>query len=169
VTGSSSLLIIAQADHLTGETLGASIGDLLELGAVNAQIMPTITKKNRPGHMIFIDLGKKNEKTISEYLAKELRITGYHRMEATHVHQKIGYADKTLLARFDGGSESFPFRAKIIGDPASPISIDVEIDFLVSTRDKLDKDHGVSVSLTQLRNLIEARLSPDGETVTIDI
>ncbi len=169
MTGSSSLLIIAQADHLTGETLGASIGDLLELGAVNTQIMPTITKKNRPGHMIFIDLGKKNEKAISEYLASELRITGYHRIEATHVHQKIGYADKTLLARFAGGSESFPFRAKIIGDRASPISIDVEIDFLVSARDRLDKDHGVSVSLTQLRNLIEASLSPDGETVTIDI
>lgn len=90
-------------------------------------------------------------------------------MEAAHVHQKIGYAEKTLLARFDGGCESFPFRAKIIGDPASPLSMDVEIDFLISTRDKLKKDHGVSVSLTELGGLIEARLSPDEETVTIDI
>lgn len=164
-----SLIIIAQADHLSGEMLGASVGDLLKLGAVNAQIMPTITKKNRPGHMIFIDLVKKNENAIAEYLASELRITGYHRMEATHVHQKIFFANKTLLVRFDGGSESFPFRAKIIGDPASPLSIDVESDFLVSTRDRLNKNHGLSVSLTELRNRIEARLSADEGTVTIDI
>lgn len=119
--------------------------------------------------MIFIDLAQKKEKAIAEYLASELRITGYHRMEATHVHQKICYADKTLLVRFDGGKESYKFRAKIIGDPASPLSIDVESDFLVSTRDSLNKDHGLSVSLTELRNLIEARLSADEETVTIDV
>jgi len=166
---SPSLIIIAQADHLSGEMLGASVGDLLKLGAVNAQIMPTITKKNRPGHMIFIDLGKKNEKVISEYLARELRITGYHRMEATHVHQKIGYADKKLLVRFDGGSASFLFRAKIVGDPSAPVSIDVEHDFLVSTRSRLKEAYSVSISLIELRNLIEARLSSDEERVTIDI
>lgn len=164
-----SLIIIAQADHLSGELLGASVGDLLKLGAKNAQIMPTITKKNRPGHMIFIDLTKKYENAIADYLASELRITGYHRMEATHVHQKIYFADKTLLVRFDGGEVIYTFRAKIIGDPASPLSIDVESDFLVSTRESLNKDHGVSVSLTELRNLIEARLSADEERVTIDI
>ena len=169
MTGASSLIIIAQADHLSGEILGASVGDLLKLGAINAQIMQTITKKNRPGHMIFIDLDKKKEKLIAEYLARELRITGYHRMNATHVHQKIGFADKTLLVRFDGGEESYKFRAKIIGDPASPISIDVENDFVVSVMDSLKKVYGIPVSLMELRNLIEARLSPGEETVTIDI
>lgn len=164
-----SLIIIAQADHLSGEMLGACIGDLLKLGAVNTQIMPTITKKNRPGHMIFIDLVLENESAIAEYLASELRIAGYHRVEAAHVHQKISYAHKTLTVRFGGGFESFAFRAKMIGDPASPLSIDVESDFLVSTMTRLNKDHGLSVSLTELRNLIEARLSADEETVTIDI
>ena len=44
-----SRLILAQVDHLSGELLGFAIGRIMELGAGNVQLIPTITKKTGPG------------------------------------------------------------------------------------------------------------------------
>ena len=56
VYSKEGLLILVQIDHLNGEILGSIIEDFYHAGAKNVQIVSTITKKNRPACMIFIDV-----------------------------------------------------------------------------------------------------------------
>ncbi len=65
-------LILAQIDHVSGEITGFAIGKIMELGANNVQLIPTITKKNRPGSIIMIDVDAIHEEDIVRFLAGEL-------------------------------------------------------------------------------------------------
>ena len=49
------LVFMVQADHLSGECVGQAIGHLYTAGAANVQVVPAITKKNRPSYLFFID------------------------------------------------------------------------------------------------------------------
>ena len=50
------ILLLVQTDHLDGETLGNLIGRFYDEGAKNVQVISSLTKKNRPGHLILIDV-----------------------------------------------------------------------------------------------------------------
>ena len=59
-------LIFAQIDHLGGEQLGTLIEVLFKEGVKNAHLVPSLTKKGRPGYLLFIDLGEETPERISE-------------------------------------------------------------------------------------------------------
>ncbi|MCK5418002.1 MAG: DUF111 family protein, partial [Desulfobacterales bacterium] len=61
-----SRLIFAQIDHIPGDVLGFAMERLMELGAKNVQLIPTITKKNRPGNIMIIDVDDQNEEVMAE-------------------------------------------------------------------------------------------------------
>jgi uncharacterized protein (DUF111 family) len=86
-----SRLILVQVDSVSGEVLSFAIGKLMELGANNVQLVPTITKKNRPGNIIIIDTDADKEKMVADFLAKELKVSGYHRIDTSHVFHKITF------------------------------------------------------------------------------
>jgi len=77
-------LIFAQIDHLGGEQLGTLIEVLFKEGVKNAHLVPSLTKKGRPGYLLFIDLGEETPERISELLAKEYGIRGFHLIDTEH-------------------------------------------------------------------------------------
>ena len=77
-------LIFAQIDHLGGEQLGTLIEVLFKEGVKNVHLVPSLTKKGRPGYLLFIDLGEETPERISELLAKEYGIRGYHLITTNH-------------------------------------------------------------------------------------
>lgn len=162
-------LIFAQVDHVSGEVTGFAIGKIMELGANNVQLIPTITKKNRPGNIIIIDSDAEREGVIARFLASELKISGYHRIDTTHVFQKVSFLKKSLNVKVNGGKRSFQFEAKVIGDPAEPLSVDIEHDFLVKVQEILNTALNYSISLTELRTIIESRLKESGDEITVEI
>ncbi|MCL5022320.1 MAG: DUF111 family protein, partial [Nitrospirae bacterium] len=153
-----SQLLLVQVDHVSGEITGFAIGKIMELGAHNVQLIPTITKKNRPANIIIIDTDAEREGEIARFLASELKISGYHRINTTHVYQKVSFVKKDLTIKVNGGKRSFPFEIKIIGDPAEPLSVDIEHDFLVSVQETLSSSLSYSISLHELRTIIESKL-----------
>ncbi|MCL5024568.1 MAG: DUF111 family protein, partial [Nitrospirae bacterium] len=84
-----SRLLFAQVDHVSGEVTGFAIGKIMEPGANNVRLIPTVTKKNRP---------------------------------------------------------------------AEPLSVDIEHDFLVSVQETLSSSLSYSISLHELRTIIESKL-----------
>lgn len=82
------LLLMFQIDHLSGEELGW----ILETGRIsglrNRQLIPTLTKKGRPGYILLLDIDPELEveavQTVSEYLP----VFGYHRLGTQHVFTK---------------------------------------------------------------------------------
>src|SRR4030067_1144435 len=105
-------LIFAQVDHVSGAVTGFAIGKIMELGANNVQLTPTITKKNRPGNIIIIDSDAEHEGVISRFLASELKVSGYHKINTTHVFQKVSFLKKNLNIKANGGNRSFQFEVK---------------------------------------------------------
>jgi uncharacterized protein (DUF111 family) len=161
-------LLFAQADHVSGEVTGFAVGKIMELGARNVQLISSITKKNRPGNIIIIDTEDEHEEAISRFLAKELKISGYHRIETNHIFQQVTFSQKDLVIRTNGKRQRFRCEIKIIGNPSKPLSIDVEHDALVKLQ-KVLKAQKKELSLSDLKTAIESRLRTPGKEITLEV
>ena len=161
-------LLFAQADHVSGEVTGFAVGRIMELGAHNVQLVSSITKKNRPGNILIIDTDDKHEKAIVRFLARELKISGYHRVETSHIFQRVTLSQKILSIHANGKKQTFHCEIKIIGDPSNPLSIDVEHDTLVKLQ-KVLREQKKELSLSELKTAIESRLRACGEEITLDV
>ncbi len=164
----TSRIILAQADHLSGEVLGFAIGKLMECGARNVQVLPSITKKNRPGSVLIIDADKDHEEAIARYLVREMKIAGYHRIDATHVFHRVSFVTKDLRLSRNGATVDLSLTVKAIGEPPGPVSLDVEHDSLVEMQQAVRNRLGVQIPLGELRSIVEAHLR-DADTITADL
>lgn len=162
-------LLVVQIDHIPGEVLGFALERLMEIGANNVQLIPTITKKTRPGNLLLVDADAENEENISMFLARELKVTGYHRVDTEHVFHEVSFVRKKIKLRSNGKSESVDCDVKLTGDRSRPLSVDVEHDFLVSVQERVRDRLERPVALTELRTLIESRLREPGDEITIDL
>jgi uncharacterized protein (DUF111 family) len=156
-------LLFAQTDNTSGELTGFAVGKIMELGAHNVQLMATITKKNRPGNIIIIDTDAEHEGEIALFLTRELKVTGYHRISTSHIFHEVTFAKKNLSITTHGKTVSVECAIKLIGDPAKPLSADIEHDVLVEIQRLVRENLDCPVSLHELRTLIEGRLSASGD------
>jgi len=164
-----SRLILAQVDHASGEVLGFAVERIMECGARNVQLIPTITKKNRPGHILLVDAEAAKEEDIAEFLVKELSVSGYHRIDTTHVFQRVTFAKKKLTIRVNGRVRTFQCEVKLIGDPLKPLSVDVEHDFLVKIQNLVREKLDCQIALSELRTAIESKLLESANEVILEI
>ncbi|HSB33761.1 MAG TPA: nickel insertion protein [Nitrospirota bacterium] len=161
-------LLFAQADHVSGEVTGFAVGKIMELGARNVQLISSVTKKNRPGNIIIIDTDDDHEEAIARFLARELKISGYHRIETSHIFQQVTFSQKDLVIRTNGKRRTFCCEVKIIGDPSDPLSVDVEHDALVKLQ-KVLKAQKKELSLSDLKTAIESRLRSSGKKIVLEV
>jgi uncharacterized protein (DUF111 family) len=161
-------LLFAQADHVSGEVTGFAVGRIMELGAHNVQLISSVTKKNRPGNIIIIDTDDDHEGVIAQFLAKELKVSGYHRIDTTHIFQRVTFSRKNLVIRSKGKRRMVHCEIKIIGDPSNPLSIDVEHDALVKLQ-KVLRAQRKELSLSELKTEIESKLRTSGKEITLDV
>jgi hypothetical protein len=63
-------------DDVTGEVLGAVIDTLQESGALDVQIIPTITKKNRPGHILSVLCREEDTEDLAGAIMEETGTLG---------------------------------------------------------------------------------------------
>jgi len=160
-----SRIILAQVDHLSGEVLGFAVEKIMACGARNVQLIPTITKKNRPGSIVIIDTDTECEERVSRFLVQELKITGYHRIETSHVFQPVTFVAKNLRINRNGTHTTCRCDIKIIGEPSAPLATDIEHDCLVEVRETIARELGCQIALNDLRIMIEARLKGEGDIV----
>jgi hypothetical protein len=164
-----SQLILAQVDNISGEVLGFALEKLMELGAHNVQIIPTITKKSRPGSIILIDASLEKENAVAEFLAKELKISGYHKIDTSHVFQKVSFVKKNILLSTNGEKTSLHCTFKVVGDISQPFFVDVEHDFLVEAQKIIHEISDRFLSLDELRNRFESSFNDSVDDITIEI
>lgn len=161
-------LLFVQADHVSGEVTGFAVGRIMELGAHNVQLISSITKKNRPGNIFIIDTDDKHEGVISQFLAKELKVSGYHRIDTSHIFQRVTFSRKKLTIRTNGKGRTFHCEIKIIGDLSNPLSIDIEHDALVKLQKAL-RAQKKETSLSELKAAIESKLRVSAEEITLEV
>jgi uncharacterized protein (DUF111 family) len=164
-----SKLIFAQIDHISGDVLGFAMEKVMDLGAKNVQLIPTITKKNRPGNIMIIDVDDQNEEVMAEFLAKELGVSGYHQINTNHIFHSVSFVEKTLKFKMNGANEKLQCEIKLIGGSSKPLSINIEHDVLVKIQKRLNKKLNYYVSLKELRTIIESRLRESDDDITIEL
>ncbi len=91
-------------DNVTGEVLGHSFKNLMEAGALDVTIIPTINKKNRPGHLLRAITRPEDTATVSEAIIRETGTLGVRVLP--YVHRNI--AERKII----------PIEMDIAGEPA---------------------------------------------------
>jgi hypothetical protein len=90
-------MVETSVDDVTGEVLGYAVERLYGEGALDVQIIPTVTKKNRPGYLIQVLGEAGSEEALAEVLMEEtgtlgvrispaqMRLTSYREIKKVEV------------------------------------------------------------------------------------
>lgn len=74
-------------DNVTGEVLGNTFQRLMESGARDVTLIPTLMKKNRPGHLLRVITKPEDSSTVSEAIIRETGTLGVRVLP--YVHRNI--------------------------------------------------------------------------------
>jgi uncharacterized protein (DUF111 family) len=159
---------MVQADHLSGEALGVVLERLMALGATNVQILPTITKKNRPGHVIFIDVVDNGViEPIEDYLVHELGISGHHRWKTEHHYAPTEVQTMTLQVQNGESALTMQVQVKTVGANGSSRYVRIEHDSAVEVQREITEKLGRMVSLREISSIMESALVQNRTEATI--
>jgi uncharacterized protein (DUF111 family) len=161
-------LLLFQIDHLSGEEIGNLIEMLYNWGANNVQVISTVTKKNRPGHIVVVDIGPSDEPHFVRELARGFSISGYHQVETIHCYHPLIFSEHELIARCEGQELRMTICCKHIGIENEPLYIHVEYDDLRKLTDHVQDTFGLKVSLPVLRQRIETLLA-SGNALVLEL
>lgn len=112
-------------DTVTGEVLGHSFNSLLNAGALDVTVIPTITKKNRPGHLLRVITKPEDSGTVSKVIMRETGTLGVRMLN--YVHRNV--ADrKTIPIKLNIEGVDFQINIKIglMGDEIISIAPEYE-------------------------------------------
>ncbi|MFQ5453908.1 MAG: hypothetical protein ACE5D6_06945, partial [Candidatus Zixiibacteriota bacterium] len=115
------------------------------------------------------DIDAEDEEEMAEFLAKELNVSGYHRINTKHIFQDVSILKKTLNININGVIEKLKCEIKLVGDPSKPLSVVIEHDFLVMVQELLNEKLNNFISLGRLRTIIESKLREPGDEITIEM
>ena len=153
------ILILAQADHLTGEEIGFAIDQIMAWGANNVYAFPGITKKNRTGCVLMIDVDPDDEKEWTRRLAKEFSIYGYHRILSSHYCSPCRTQSCAVAIRKGTACFETEVRFKMPEGGDGPCRS--EHADLVHLREQVHQKLKEAVSLTKLRMELESQATSD--------
>ncbi len=163
-------LVMAQVDDVSGELLGKFVRQLEEIGARNVQILASVTKKGRPGHVLFVDVAADLEDQVAVALASELGVGGYRLLRADHRHCDIRTETKTLAVTLGNDVHRFEVRTKRVSRDGRLLHVKAEHDDLEEICAKL-REHGRRVPHAALKTRVESALwaQEDGVGVRLEL
>lgn len=131
VTGSSPIptdkisILETNLDDVTGEVLGHTVDRLMGEGALDVTIIPTIAKKNRPGHLLRVITKSNMSDVLSEIIIRETGTLGV---------RTIPYVHRNIVSReiipvevdFDGQMKTVRVKVAKIGEEIVNITAEYE-------------------------------------------
>ncbi len=160
-------LILAQVDHLTGEELGFAIDQIVSWGAHNVYVFPGITKKNRSGCVLLIDIDPNEETKWAKLLAEELSIYGYHRILSSHYCSRCKTEIRKAVLRKGRACLRTTLHFKMSQGSKGPGR--VEHADLVRIHEQIKEELRINVSLSKLRTQLESQSMRMTNPIEIDL
>jgi uncharacterized protein (DUF111 family) len=161
-------LLMAQVDDVPGEQIGEFIRQAEALGARNVQVVASLTKKGRPGYIIYLDVAAELETEAGLLLGSELGTWGYRVLAAEHRHFDITRVDTALGVTIGGTAYQFELRAKTIADGPQVLRVKAEHDDLAQIGAAL-REQGHRVPLAVLKAAVESALYVAADRGRIEI
>jgi uncharacterized protein (DUF111 family) len=165
---SSMILLMVQVDDATGEILQDVMERVHRAGARNVQLLASLAKKGRPGHVLLIDAPAEREDDVALVLASELGVWGYRVLESVHRHFEIHRLSKPVVVRAGGETLTFDLGWKRIEREGRLLAVKIEHDHLAGLRDELERK-GFRVPLRRLRANLEQQLAKDPDTPRLEL
>ncbi len=153
-------LLMAQVDDVPGELMGEFILRAETLGARNVQVVPSLTKKNRPAYLVYLDVPAALEAAAGRLLGAELGCWGYRVLAAEHRHFDITRYTLTLSVTHGGVRYEATMRVKTIADGDARLRVKAEHDDLSAVCAAL-RAAGADLPLAVLKAAVESRLAED--------
>lgn len=160
------LLLLVQIDHLPGDILGEALDRICSAGAKNVQLIPTLTKKGRPGQILIVDVPGDLEREIEEVLLAEVGVTGWHALTTRHVYYMTEVLDIDLAVLTPDGVLRHKVAGKRLVKEGSAVV--PEHRSCLELNERLVSECGLKVPLRELRRLIDEALN-NGEEHRIDL
>lgn len=108
-TENSISILETNIDTLSGEILGNLFDKLLDEGARDVCITPTIMKKNRPGHIVKVISKNENAEHLVKILMEETGTLGVRILP--HVHRGVAIRENVVHnMKIDGNMEKIRFK-----------------------------------------------------------
>lgn len=161
-------LLMAQVDDVPGELLGEFIQRVEGLGACNVQIVASVTKKGRPGYIVYVDVPASLESEVAVLLGAELGTWGYRILATEHKHFDIERLNVALTVSIAHSTYDFELRAKTVSHAGRSLRIKVEHDDLSSICGAL-RESGHQVPLAVLKAAVENQLSASDNRTRVTV
>jgi len=159
-------LLFVQIDHLSGELLGEALTQLCSAGAMNVQLLPTLTKKGRPGQLLLVDVRQDKIGPVEKTLLAELGVTGWHSLTTQHVYFGTEIVNRDLTIQTPLGVLHAQVAGKRLTNRQSPVT--PEHSSCVELRERLCTEGGVRIPLRELVRLVSSALN-NGDKTRIDL
>ncbi len=155
------VVFMAQVDHLSGEQLGYSIGRFYDAGAKNVEVIPSITKKNRPSYVIFIDCKEEIAKEIEDLIPQELGVGGWHVIDTIHryLHNEILKKKRYIWSLEDGRKYELEIEGKLFENG----NLRPEHDSVISLQEKIVELFSVFVPYAKIYHVLMDSLESAAE------
>ncbi len=163
------LLMLVQLDHLTGEDIGWAMKANGLPGIRNRNLISTLTKKGRMGHLLILDVDPEAEEQVGEFLLNSLTTHGYHRIETQHVHYRTVMRKVCVVvthgeASIDG-EVHFKRDAKKPGGPFF-----IESDDLFELHQQISEKLNLKIFPLEIRRRLEMMAAEDeGDTLYLSL
>ncbi|MGQ0376026.1 MAG: nickel pincer cofactor biosynthesis protein LarC [Nitrososphaerota archaeon] len=146
----SVIILETNVDDVSGEVLGNMLEKIMEKGAKDVTITPSITKKSRPTNLISVICDADSINSVLDLLFSETGTLGI-RVRASERFIVPRSIIKTTITIQD---KKFPIRYKIIGKDKN---FKIESDDIKSVAESLNKSYKQTEEL--IRNIIKKELS----------
>lgn len=139
------MLLLVNADNVTGEGVPYLIEGLMDRGASSVHAVPAITKKGRSEFLFLVDAPRDRLEEVGTFLALELDTLGMRVFEPEHFpFNPVGKI--TVAVKPSGGGPGFPgVRVKTIaGSDGKVFSCKAEYEDLVKSLGEISADRPFS-------------------------
>ena len=158
-------VFMVQVDHLAGEQLGFAIQQFYDAGASNVQVVSSITKKNRPSYIFFIDCREEYRTAVEEAIPKELGAGGWHVIKTVHHYQFSDSVKRRVCVHPEGQDALY---VTVVGKKFENGNLRPEHESVLEFQEAIYEKYGRHVQYQVLYHAImEALLSVDAEPIDL--
>jgi len=152
------VILMFQVDHLSGEEIGWVLEADTIPGLKNRHLIPTLTKKGRPGYLLLLDVDPGLEAKAIGSVAEFLPIFGYHRFSTKHVFTKGISRAVSLVVHAHGRMLEATLHLRSFSSLKGADRHFVESDDLAVLHRRIKKELNMTVSRLELKKRIDTRL-----------
>ncbi len=149
------LLIIHIDELYDGAEINDLVGHLYGWNALHVQVMTTVTRRNRQGYTLMVEVAADDEWRLAKGLAQHYGIARYHRLETVLRYQPMARTKRPIVATYHEKQLGLTVRFELIGTEREPLYVRVEDEDIATLHQHVTQQFGLDIDTLDLRKRLE--------------